>query len=187
MCTNAAKTAGNLMAAEEPTLVSLLTESGLVNTPDGISAVTAYNAAEAALESWKSGTDAQNILELIGAAQSIITVLPIPPLYATLVNLVLGGIAAAVGIITANSPAPAPTAADGAVTPQITAAAQTFHAHAVGANTEATVEALAGVKVSFWDKARAAAGDTNVAAGRYKSEWNKAVDTGGFDQTLKVA
>jgi hypothetical protein len=175
------------MAAEDPTLEALLADAKLNTTPDGIAAIAAYKAAETACENWTQGTSAQNALELIADFQTLFSALPLPPSYELLINLILGGVTAAIGLLTANSPAPVPAPAPTDVAPEVAAHAQLFHAHAVGAATEAKVVALTGIKISAWDKARAAVGDTHVVANRYKSEWNSAVDKGGFPQTLKVA
>ena len=189
MCQNASSQASNLLKAEEPTLTGVLALLGQTSTPAGIAIVTAYNAAVVALANWKQGTAAQNVLQLLGdfttAFNALASTLPLPPEVDVLVNLIAGGIAAVIGIINANSPAPAAPA--GAATPELAAAAQTFHAHAAGADAQAKVTALTGVKLSHWDMARAALGDTHVAANRYKSEWNKAVDVGNLPATLKVA
>lgn len=187
MCQNAAAQAANLLKAEEPTLVGILAFLNQTNTPAGIAVVTAYNAAVVALDNWQSGTAAQNVLQLINdfttGFNALAASLSLPAPVVVLVDLISGGVEAVIGIIESNSPAPpAPAAA----TPEEAAAAQTFHAHAVGAAAEAKVTALTGVKLSAWDKARAALGDSHVAANRYKSEWNSAVAKGGLPATLKV-
>src|ERR1700722_6300936 len=115
---------------------------------------------------------------------AVFTAVPISPELQALINVILAGIETVIGVVTANSPAPVPAPA--AATPEVITSGQAIHAHAVAASTEAKVTALTGFKPSFWDKARAAAGDTHVAAGHYNSEWNKAVDAGGFPATLKV-
>ena len=65
--------------------------------------------------------------------------------------------------------------------------AQTIHAHTVAAAGEAKVTAMTGYKPSVWEKARAAAGDTHVAANAYKKEWAKAWKAGGFDKVVAAA
>lgn len=173
MCQNAEKTAGNLLATIEPMLVNLLTPSGLLNTPTGEALIAGYNATIKVLEGWTPGTAAQNVLEAITALQGLITaVAALPALapYADAINVVLGIVRAVIGLVTANSPAP-PVAAD--VAPEVAASVQTFHAHAVAAETSAQVETLTGYKVSTIDKARAALGDTEIAATRAKQTWNK--------------
>ena len=54
MCKNATKTAASLMAAIEPTIKSLLAATGQLNTPNGVAAMNAYDAALAAIQAWQS-------------------------------------------------------------------------------------------------------------------------------------
>ena len=107
MCTNATKTAASLMAAIEPTLKSLLSFTHLLNTPQGTAAIAAYDAALTAIQNWKSGTSAQNVLQLLAAFQSVFNVLPLPSTVQMLTNIILAGIETVIGVLTANSPAPA--------------------------------------------------------------------------------
>jgi hypothetical protein len=175
MCTNAAGTAASLFTAIEPTIKSLLSLEGLLNTPQGVAAIAAYDAALTALQNWKSGTTAQNVLQLIGAFQSVFNALPMPPMYSTLVNIVLAGVETVIGILTANSPAPVvamPADANATLEERIAA----YQAQ-VAKETEAKVMALApGFKRSLF----------HSVAHQYNSTWNKAVDAGGFPATLKV-
>jgi hypothetical protein len=190
MCTNAAAQAENLLKAAEPTLVGLLSFLNQTNTPAGKAVVTAYDAAIAALGNWKSGTTAQNVLQLLGDFTTVFSQLaaslPIPAPVVILVDLISGAVSAVIGILEANSPAPPAPASEGVITPQVKAAAQTLYAHTKGAEAEAMVYALTGYKPSFWDKARAVLGDTHVAANAYKSQWNKAVTAGSFPASLKT-
>src|ERR1035441_9939220 len=78
MCVAAVKTATAMMEGIEPTLVSILAATKLTNTPAGIAVITAYNAALAALQNWKSGTVAQNIIQLLTDFQGAVQLLPIP-------------------------------------------------------------------------------------------------------------
>ena len=172
MCTNATKTAASLMSAIEPTLKSLLTFTGIINTPQGVAAIAAYDAALAALQNWKSGTASQNVLELIAAFQSVFNALPIPANVAVLVNLILGGVEAAIGVITANSPAPVGVAED--ATAEET---QAMHQAHVIADTTAKVQALVPTfKRSIFSS----------PASQYTKAWNAAVSNGGFDPALAV-
>lgn len=176
MCTNAVKTAGDLMAAEEPTLKALLTETNLLNTPDGQSAIAAYDAALTAVQGWTSGTDAQEVIEVIGDFQTVFATLSIPPEYEVLGNLILGGVVTVIGVLTANSPAPAAAApADATIEPEDL---QTAHQTATIADTTAKVQTLVpGFKPSIW----------HTPAKQYKNEWNKTVEENGLPATLKVA
>jgi len=176
MCQNAVKTAGDLMAAIEPTLKSLLTETGLINTPAAQTALTEYNAALTAIQNWQSGTPSQDAIEAIGIFQEALAALPIPTLYTTLANIVLAGIATVIGVMTANSPAPAVPASvtDGDVAPEEMQA--TYQAHVI-ADTTTKVQALVpGFHRSIW----------HTAATQYKNAWNGAVDAGKFPATMKV-
>ena len=111
MCTNAVKTAASLMEAIEPTIKSLLTETGLINTPAAQTALTEYDDALTAIQNWQSGTPAQEALEAIGIFQTAFNALPLPATVETLTNIVLAGIETVIGVLTANSPAPAAPAA----------------------------------------------------------------------------
>ncbi len=92
MCKNATATAASLMAAIEPTLKSLLTYTNLLDTPEGLAAIKAYDAALVAVQNWKSGTAAQNSLTLIGDFQVVFNTLPLPATVLTLTNIILAGI-----------------------------------------------------------------------------------------------
>jgi len=160
MCQNATKTAATLMAAIEPTLKALLTFTGLINTPQGIAAMNAYNAALVALQNWQSGTAAQTVLELIAAFQSVFNVLPIPAELATLVNIILAGVETVIGVLTANSPAPVGVGGH--------AETQAMHQAFVAADASAKVAVLVpGFQRSIFHSPES----------QYNKEWNNAVDT----------
>lgn len=167
MCQAAAKTAASLMAAIEPTIKSLLTLTGQSNTPQGIAAIAAYDAALAALQNWQSGTPAQNVLELLAAFQSVFNALPLPTTFEVLANIVLAGIETVIGVLTANSPAPAAPAGATLAPADIQVAHQAF----VAADTTAKVQALVpGFKRSIF----------HSPASQYTTAWNKACDAGGW-------
>lgn len=175
MCKNATSTAASLMAAIKPSLVSLLTYENIANTPNGIAAINAYDAALAAVQNWKSGTTATDVLQVIAAFQTAFNALPIPPADAALANIILAGVEAVIGVLAANSPAPsAPTPTVGAASEEeITAA----HQAQVAVETEAKVIALVPeFKRSIW----------HSAAHQYKSTWNGAVHKGNFPATLDI-
>lgn len=176
MCKNATKTAASLMAAIEPTIKSLLAITGQTDTTNGIAAMTAYDAALVALQNWKSGTTAQNVLQLIGDFQTVFNTLPIPAQYVALANIILAGVEAVIGVIDANQPAPA--AAVGLVLGEDAAEdTQAAHQATVAVDTTAKVQALVpGFKRSIFHSPES----------QYKGQWNKAVDDGGLDSILKV-
>lgn len=181
MCKNAEKTAASVMQAIEPELKGLLTILGQSTTPEGIAAISAYDAAIAALDNWVPGSAPEVAIEAVNAFESVFQALPIPEDAKALAALIAGGVDAVLGIIKANSPAPAPAPAVGVeepapITPEVAEAHQAFHAHAVAASTEASVEASTGITVSAIDKARVAVGDTSVIPKKWKKEWNAAVD-----------
>ena len=164
MCVNAQKNVVAVMTAIRPTLIAFLTFLNLAGTDAGKAAITAFDAALAAVTAWKSGTVAEGVLQLIGDFQTLLTELPIPATAATLLNIILGGLAAVIGILNANSPAPAGTAKD-------------MHQAAVAHDTVVAVHALVpGIKLSRFE----------AADKQYTAAWNAAVDTGGFPATLKV-
>ena len=174
MCKNAMKTAASVMAAIEPTIKNLLSLIGQTDTVAGLAAIAAYNAALTALQNWQSGTPAQTVLELISALQAafnaVTTAVPISPAIQALVNVILAGIETVIGIVTANSPAPLSTEETHEET-------QAMHQAAVAADTTAKVQTLVpGFKRSIFHSPES----------QYDNAWNKAVDAGGFDSSLKV-
>lgn len=173
MCKNATTTAASLMKAIQPSIVSLLTLEGLTNTPDGIAAMNAYDAALTAVENWQSGTTAQNVLQAIGDFQTVFNTLPLPAADAALANIILAGVEAVIGVIAANAPAPAtPTGATAAEEETVA-----MYQMSVAKSTEAKVLALVpDFKRSIW----------HSAAHQYQSVWNKAVDAGGFPPAMKL-
>jgi hypothetical protein len=161
------------MKAIEPTLTSLLEFLGLSNTPDGIAAINAYNAALTAVENWTPGTAAANALQLIGDFQTIFNTLPLPTTVTVLANIILAGIEAVIGVINANEPAPTAPAGTTA-TPEET---QVHWQHAQVAATTAKVAVLVpSFKRSIW----------HSAEHQYVGTWNGAVEKGGFPTSMKV-
>lgn len=175
MCTNAEKTIDNLLIAEEPTVKILLTDANLINTPTGTVVINEYSAILTALAGWTPGTPAQEVIEVINDFQAGLDALPIPETFLVLENVIEAGVVTAIGLLTANSPAPqAPPQGGAGVDAAFAASYQTLHAHAAAADAEAKVTALTGFKPSVFDKARAALGDTHVAAKHYTAVWDKA-------------
>ena len=177
MCKNAAPTAASLMMAIRPTLVSLLTLTGQAETPNGQAAIAAFDAAQLALENWKQGTNAENVLQLLGdfqtAFNAVVAPLNLPPQTVALVNIILAGVETVLGVIIANSPAPpAPVGLKAVKEPQA------LHQATVASDTVVKVHALVpGIKLSRF----------HSPASQYNHAWNKAVDAGGFDPSLKAA
>jgi hypothetical protein len=161
MCQNAQKTLINLMAEIEPSLVALGNATGLSNNPEFELVLKEYNAALAAVESWQSGTVAQDVIQVINALEVGVQALPIPPTYQVLVNIILAGIATVIGVLSANSPAPAPVAqTEVTATPE---EVQAQHQAAVIHDTTVKVQTLVpGFKRSIW----------HSAATQYKNQWN---------------
>ena len=174
MCKNATATAAALMAAIEPTIVNLLTSAGIMNTPDAQAAKAAFDAALQAVENWKSGTPADDVLQAINAFSAVFNTLPIPPNFKTLANIIVAGITAVIGVINANAPAPAHATAQGLTSDD----AQAHHQANVVADTAEQVQALVpGFKRSVFtppDK-------------QYKNTWNNAVKSGNFPAELQVS
>lgn len=177
MCTNATKTAATLMAAIEPTLKSLLTYTGQLNTTAGQAAITAYETALKAVQNWQTGTPAQEALELITAFQGAFGALPLPANVEVLGNLILGGIAAVIGVLSANSPAPAPAAALGAHAATAEETQAMHQAHVIADTTAKVNKLVPNFKRSIW----------HSPASQYKSTWNDSVKSGGFPTALAVA
>jgi hypothetical protein len=178
MCQNAAATAASLLKAEEPSLKALLSYLDQTNTPAGIGVVTAFDAAVTSLQNWKSGTPAQNVLQLIGdfvtGFDALAASLPLPPNVVLLVDVISAGVQAAIGIVTANSPIPTPAPASANASSDESVAA--YQAQ-VASETEAKVAALVpNFHRSIW----------HSAAHQYKNVWNNAVTSGGFPPAMKI-
>jgi hypothetical protein len=172
MCQNATKTAASLMLAIEPTIKSLLSLEGILNTPQGIAAMNAYDAALTAVQNWKSGTSAQNVLQLIGAFQSVFNTLPLSTNVQVLTNIILAGIETVIGVLMANSPAPPAPAG-------VKAHAETkamYQANVIADTTIKVATLVPGFNRSFWHSPES----------QYNKAWDNAVDAGGFDPGLKV-
>jgi hypothetical protein len=158
MCKAAQATLADLMSAIEPTLVNLLTVLGIADTPNGQAAITAYNAALAAVQTWVPGTDAQDVIQVINAFTDVFNTLPIPADAKSLADVISAGIVVVISVLTGNSPA--------APTPD---AQKKVQADAI----EKVTILVPGYKESLWDKARAALGDHSIAAKEYHSAWKK--------------
>jgi hypothetical protein len=169
MCKNATKSAAALMAAIEPTIKSLLAATGQLNTPNGIAAMNAYDAALLAIQNWTPGTTAQNVLELITAFSTVFATLPLPPNVQLYVSTITAGIKIVIAILTANSPAPVGLA--------VHAETQAMHQAAVAADAEAEVRALLpGFKRSIFHSPES----------QYNTAWNNACDANPVDGIGKV-
>jgi hypothetical protein len=178
MCPNPKQTAINLISAVEETLVSLGNEAGVSNNPIFETAINEMTVTVTAIQNWTPGNVGQDAVQVINVLESAVTTLSqtVPSLapYVNEINLILAGIAAVVGVITANSAAPAPTETTTA-TPEESKAM--FQAHVV-ADTSAKVQALVpGFKRSIW----------HTPESQYKKAWNEAVDADKLPDTLKVA
>jgi hypothetical protein len=178
MCTAAAKTVGSLMAAIEPTLKSILTLTNLANTPQGLAAVTAYDAALAAIQGWKSGTPAQDALQLIGDFQTAFDALPFPPSEQLLVNVILAGVETVIGVLTANSPAPvAPAPVAGAMRASVEETQVMHQAHVIAETTAKVTALVPSFKRSIW----------HSPASQYDKAWTEAaVATGHPELAVKA-
>lgn len=183
MCKNAEAQVLNIAETAESTIITLLTESNLINTSEGQKIDADFKIAITDIQNWKSGTPATDAVEVIQDIEAVLPLIPIPPPFNVLVPIALGGLTTILTLLGANSPAPAVATAD----PEEHAAVQTLHAHAVAATGEAKVTSLTGYKPSVIDKARAMVGDSGIAAGKYKQVWNKAVEENGLPETLKAA
>lgn len=193
MCTKAEQQVGNLLVAEEPMLVNLLTELNVINTPVGQALITGYDQAATAVESFKPGTGAQEVIEVVQQADTAFNALakdlPIPPIFTGLADIISAGLTAALSLVAGNSTPPTVTTSTSAVA---SAAILEAHQKQTLKTGLAAVETKTGYKPSHWEMGRAALGDTNVAANAIKSRWNKKVDelsdTSGTNyEHLKVA
>ena len=166
MCQAAQKSAAAVLSAVEPDLVELLTIEGIASTPDGQSAIAAYNALDTALQNWVPGTSAQVAIEAANAFTAVFQVLPIPTEAKGLEALISAAIVTVIGILTANSPAPA-------------GIAQAAHAETVASATEAQVTAMTGIKVGWFTLARVMAGDHSAIAEEWQKQFKAAAKAAG--------
>lgn len=158
------------MTAIRPTLVSLLTVTGVASTPDGIAALAAFDEADKALAGWTPGTTSETVVQAIDAFTAVFSVLPIPSEAKGLEAIISAGIVTVIGVVMANSPAPTAAEAARPLLGAGVAAAkdetQAMHvAHVVADTTAKVGELVPGFKHSIW----------HSPAGQYKSEWKKAV------------
>lgn len=179
MCANAQKTAGDLMAAIEPTLKALLSYENVLNTPLGQAAIAAYDTALTAVQNWQSGTPATEVLQVIAAFQAAFAAvtgpLNLPAPIVLLVNVILGGVTAVIGVLTANSPAPTQAAVSGAdATPEESKAQ--YQAHVAADTAQKVAELVPTFKRSLW----------HSPATQYKRTWNETVAGNSLPASLKV-
>lgn len=173
MCQKFEATAAAVLKGAEPEFVSLLTATGIAATPDGEAAINAYKAAEQSLADWVPGTETQTVIEAVNAAVSVFNVLPFPSDAKLLVDAISAIFATVLGIIKANTPAPA---AASAATPELAAHAQVEHAESVASDTETTVLALTGYKPGWVTRTKVMMGDHGAIASEWKNKvWKKAV------------
>jgi hypothetical protein len=188
MCKLSESQALNAAKVGEESLVKLLTDAGIIDTPMG-KTITGYAGTLITdIEAWVPGTFPQEALEVVQDIENELPSLPIPTPFNVFVPLALGLFATVFTLLSANSPAPGiPPVDAGSPDGDLNAAAQTFHAHAVGAAGEAKVYQLTGYKPSVFDKGRAALGDTHVVANAYKSRWEELRKENNLPETLKLA
>jgi len=173
MCQNAEKTTASILAAEIGPVTSLLTVTGLINTPQGVAVLTSYKAAVTALQNWVPGTAAQDVSQVVTAFSTAFGALPLPADVEAAASLIETAVQIVLGVIEANSPAPTTT---GVAAP---AEVQEAHADAVAKKTEAMVEAKTGFKLSWIDKGRIVMGDHELAGKKFLQQWEKLVPTLG--------
>lgn len=162
MCKNATATAAALLEGIEPTFTSLLHLEGLDTTPDGEAAINAYNAAVQAVKNWTPGSTATVAVEAINAFNAVFDVLPFTTEVKSLVSIISAGITTVIGVITANSPAPATPSSATANEEESTVAYQ----HAVVERTTQEVQTLVpGFKRSIFTS----------PAHQYRNAWNSQV------------
>jgi len=167
MCKNAVSTASSLMLAIEPTLVDLLTVTGIANTPDGEAAIKAFDAAQSSLSDWTPGTPATTVIEALDAFTAVFAVLPLPTEYKALEGIISAGIVTVIGVVTANSPAPTSDTSQKTASEEESQGAHI--AHVASETAKKVTELVPGFKRSIFTS----------PAHQYKNEWNKAVENMG--------
>jgi hypothetical protein len=177
MCVNAQKTIINLMAEIEPSIIAIGNETGIANNPAFQTVISEYNAALTAVENWKSGTPAQDAIQIITDLQTGLQALQslIPSNILTLLNIILAGVATVIAVLSANSPAPTPIVTGGDATPEETQAQ--WQAQVIADVTAKVLKLVPGYKRSIW----------HSAATQYKNTWNGAVKTGKFPVAMLLA
>lgn len=181
MCQNAEKTVYEVLAAEEPTIKSILTLEGVANTPAATNALAAYDLALTNLQSWVPGSPSQDAIEVLDDAQTALADLGplIPQPYGILLQAVLAGIVLAIGMVTGNSPAPATVPPQGVSAKEV----QQNHEHDTLVNYSAQAQAL----VPFYKiQTRATWLPERHPAAQYNACWNKAVEISGAPASFKV-
>lgn len=174
MCKQFEATAAAVLEGAEPEFISLLTATGIAATPDGEAAINAYKAAEQSLAAWTPGTTTQTIIESVNAAVAVFNALPFPPDAELLVDAILAIFATVLGIITANSPAPA---AATVATPELAAHTQEAHAEKIATETESKVLTLTGYRPGWVTRTKVMMGDHGAIASEWKNKvWKKAVE-----------
>jgi hypothetical protein len=122
------------------------------------------------VQKWQHGSPAQDVIELINIFASAFDLLPVPTAYKVLANIIIAGITAVVGILTANSPAsPAPATAH-----------EESPAHSLVHLTMSTATKVQELAPGFKPRIFTAADK------QYTDYWNKTVANGDFPETLKV-
>jgi hypothetical protein len=162
------------MAAIEPSIIDLGNQTGISLNPLFQNVITGYNAALTAIENWKSGTAAQDVIQVINDLEAGLTALSalIPAPLLTLLNIILAGVATVIAVVTANSPNPTPIPAGADATPE---ESQAQYQHQVIHEVTLKVQKLVpGYKRSIW----------HSAATQYKNTWNSAVKTGSFPPAM---
>jgi hypothetical protein len=177
MCKNAESQVLNIAKVSESTIVSLLTQANLISTSQGQTIQTDFTAAITAIENWKSGTPATEILEIVQGIMSNLQLIPIPAPFNLLVPAALAGLETILGLLGANESTASTTDAP----------ASAAQAHVIAAASQQQVAKLTGYKVSMFDRGRAVLGDNHVAADKYKGVWNGVVEKNSLPETLKVA
>jgi hypothetical protein len=172
MCSNATKTAADLMSAIEPTLKSLLAYANILDREESQLAIEAFDAAVRAVHNWQSGSPEAKVLEVIGDFQQIFaTVSPLlPPTVGPLVNIVLAGVATVLGIIQANSPAPG----DAPAHLTSVAAKEAYQVHVIAQTADHVHTLVPSFQRSIW----------HSAASQYKKAWNDAVHKDGLPKFM---
>lgn len=166
MCKNADKTALGLMTAIRPTIVELLGDVHISTTEGpGQLVLTEYDNVVTDLSTWTPGTVSTKIIEVMGDLQTGFDALPIPAGVKDLEDIIEAGLVTVIGVVTANSPAPAPTAPVASEVAAQPHEIQGMHAMAVAADTQTKVETLVpGFKRSAF----------HSPASQYTSAWKAA-------------
>lgn len=166
MCSQVQSVAKGVLTAEYPVFTLFLADIGQASTPNGIAAIAAYKALEAAVANFQTGSTITEVESALTAFLSVWNVIPIPAQAQELGDVIIAAVEGILGLLGGSSvPAGTPTA------DEIKAHQATYISHA-----SAEVQAKAPwLKVTRMDRAKVfVEGGEHVGAVKFKEAWDPA-------------